>query len=62
LHLTLASAFINIEYYFLRMSNEYPAVLQRVLWQVVESEDVERYTPHFDFLEQRISDQQHEEK
>lgn len=58
----LASAFINIEYYFLRMSNEHPAVLQRVLWQVVEPEDVERYTPHFDFLEQRISDQQHEEE
>jgi hypothetical protein len=56
----LASAFINIEYYFLRMSNEHPAMLQRVR-QVVEPEDVERYTPHFDFLEQRISDQQHEE-
>ena len=53
----LASAFINIEYYFLRMSNEHPAVLQRVLWQVVEPEDVERYTFHFDFLAQRISEQ-----
>ena len=58
----LAAAFINIEYYFIRMSNEHPAVLQQVLWQVVEPEDVERYTFHFDFLEQRISEQQHEEK
>jgi len=51
----------NNEYYFLRVSNEHPVMLQRVLWQVVEPEDVKRYTPHFDFLEQRISDQQHEE-
>jgi len=56
----LAAAFINIEYYFIRMSNEYPAELQRVLWQVVEPEDVERYTFHFDFLAQRISEQQQE--
>jgi hypothetical protein len=54
----LTSAFINIEYYFVRMSNEYPAALQRVLRQVVEPEDVERYTFHFDFLAQRISEQQ----
>jgi HTH-type transcriptional regulator, sugar sensing transcriptional regulator len=57
----LASAFINLEYYFIRMSNEHPAVLQRVLWQVVEPEDVERYAHHLDFLEQRLSDQQHNE-
>ena len=55
----LASAFIMIEYYFVRMSNEQPAVLQRVLWQVVEPEDVERYTFHFDFLTRRIAEQQH---
>src|SRR5215467_4651695 len=58
----LAQAFINLEYYFLRMSNEHPAQLQQVLWQVVEPEDVERYTFHFDFLAQRISEQQHVEK
>lgn len=54
----LASAFINIEYYFIRMSNEHPALLQRVLSQVVEPEDVERYAHHFDFLKQRMADQQ----
>ncbi len=58
----LLAAFINIEYYFLRMSNEHPAVLRQLLWQVVEPEDVERYTFHFDYLAQRISEQQHEEK
>jgi hypothetical protein len=58
----LASAFINIEYYFIRMSNEHPALLQHVLWQVVEPEDVERYAFHFDFLEQRRSDLQDSDK
>ena len=57
----LAQAFINLEYYFLRMSNEHPAQLQQVLWQVVEPEDVERYTFHFDFLAQRISEQHQKE-
>jgi sugar-specific transcriptional regulator TrmB len=56
----LAQAFINLEYYFLRMSNEHPAQLQQVLWQVVEPEDIERYTFHFDFLARRISEQQQE--
>ena len=56
----LAQAFINLEYYFLRMSNEHPAQLQQVLWQVVEPEDVERYTFHFDFLARRISEQKQE--
>jgi sugar-specific transcriptional regulator TrmB len=59
---SLVAAFINIEYYFLRMSNEYPAELQRVLWQVVEPEDIERYTFHFDFLARRIVEQPHEGK
>ena len=54
----LLAAFINIEYYFIRMSNEHPAALQRVLRQVVEPEDVERYSFHFDFLARRISEQQ----
>ena len=58
----LAAAFINIEYYFIRMSNEHPSVLQQVLWQVVEPEDVERYTFHFDFLARRISEQNQEEE
>lgn len=57
----LAQAFINLEYYFIRMSNEHPAQLQQVLWQVVEPEDVERYTFHFDFLAQRISEQNQKE-
>jgi hypothetical protein len=57
----LAQAFINLEYYFLRMSNEHPAQLQQVLWQVVEPEDVERYSFHFDFLARRISEQQQKE-
>ena len=54
----MASAFINIEYYFIRMSNEHPALLQQVLMQVVESEEVEQYAYHFDFLEQRKFDHQ----
>jgi len=57
----LASAFIAIEYYFVRMSNEHPAALQQVLWQVVEPEDVERYTFHFDFLARRVAEQEQEQ-
>lgn len=53
----LASGFINIEYYFLRMSNEYPAELRQILLQVVEPEDVARYAFHFAFLEQQQSQQ-----
>ena len=54
----LLAAFINIEYYFIRMSNEHPATLQQVLWQVVEPEDVERYTFHFDYLTRRMTGRQ----
>jgi len=56
----LLAAFINIEYYFIRMSNEHPAALQWVLRQVVEPEDVERYTFHFDFLARRVAEQEQE--
>lgn len=58
----LATAFITMEYYFIRMSNEYPTLLQQVLLQVVDPEDEERYARHFHFLEQRIADQQHDDK
>ncbi len=49
----LLSAFLNTEYYIVRLSNKNPALVGEMLSQVLEPEDRERYTHILRFLEQQ---------
>ena len=53
----LLSAFLNIEYYLVRISNQNPALAREVLSQVLEPEDRERYAHVLEFLEQQAAEQ-----
>lgn len=53
----LLSAFLNTEYYLVRLSNQNPALARELLSQVLEPEDRERYAHVLDFLEQQTAEQ-----
>jgi HTH-type transcriptional regulator, sugar sensing transcriptional regulator len=53
----LFSAFLNTEYYLVRLSNQNPALARELLSQVLEPEDRERYAHILDFLEQQTAEQ-----
>jgi HTH-type transcriptional regulator, sugar sensing transcriptional regulator len=53
----LLSAFLNTEYYIVRLSNKNPALVGEMLSQVLEPEDQERYAPILHFLEQQAAEQ-----
>jgi len=49
----LLSAFLNTEYYLVRLSNQNPALVGEMLSQVLEPEDRERYARILRFLDQQ---------
>jgi HTH-type transcriptional regulator, sugar sensing transcriptional regulator len=49
----LLSAFLNTEYYLVRLSNQNPALVGEMLSQVLETEDRERYAGVLHFLDQQ---------
>jgi HTH-type transcriptional regulator, sugar sensing transcriptional regulator len=53
----LLRAFLNTQYYNIRLSNKNPALAREVLSQVLEPEDQERYAPILHFLEQQAAEQ-----
>lgn len=53
----LLRAFLNTQYYNIRLSNKNPALAREVLSQVLEPEDQERYAPILHFLEQQAAQQ-----
>jgi HTH-type transcriptional regulator, sugar sensing transcriptional regulator len=53
----LLSAFLNIEYYLVRLANQNPALARELLSQVLEPEDRERYAHVLDFLGQQAAEQ-----
>jgi sugar-specific transcriptional regulator TrmB len=53
----LLRAFLNTQYYNIRLSNKNPALAREVLSQVLEPEDQERYAPILHFLEQQATEQ-----
>ena len=52
----LFSAFLNTEYYLVRLSNQNPALVGEMLAQVLEPEDRERYSPILRFLDQQAEE------
>ncbi|HEV2663036.1 MAG TPA: helix-turn-helix domain-containing protein, partial [Ktedonobacteraceae bacterium] len=53
----LLRAFLNTQYYNIRLSNKNPALAREVLSLVLEPEDQERYAPILHFLEQQAVEQ-----
>ena len=53
----LLSAFLNTEYYIVRLSNTHPALVREMLSQVLEPEDRDRYARILLFLEQQAEQQ-----
>ena len=51
----LLSAFLNTEYYIVRLSNQNPALVGEMLSQVLEPEDRERYARILHFLDQQAT-------
>ena len=49
-------AFLNTEYYIIRLSNKNPALVGEMLSQVLEPEDRERYARILRFLDQQAAD------
>ena len=49
----LLSAFLNTEYYLVRLSNQHPALVGQLLEEILEPEDRERYAGIFRFLDQQ---------
>ncbi len=49
----LLRAFLNTEYYLVRLSNQNPALVGELLSQILEPDDQERYARIFHFLEQQ---------
>ena len=45
------SAFLNTEYYLVRLSNQHPALVGQMLEEVLEPEDRERYAGILRFLD-----------
>ena len=52
----LLSAFLNTEYYIVRLSNKHPALVGEMLSQVLEPEDRERYARILRFLDQQAAE------
>ena len=48
---TLLTAFLNTEYYILRLANAHPTLILEVLDELLEAEDRERYAQALKFLE-----------
>jgi sugar-specific transcriptional regulator TrmB len=53
----LLLAFLNTEYYIVRLSNQHPALVAELLTQVLEPEDRPRYAGILRFLGQRAAEQ-----
>lgn len=53
----LLSAFLNTEYYLVRLSNTNPTLVREMLSQVLEPEDRERFSRILQFLEQQGASQ-----
>jgi len=53
----LLSAFLNTEYYLVRVANQSPALVGEMLSQVLEPEDRERYAHILRFLAQQATEQ-----
>lgn len=49
----LLSAFLNTEYYLVRLSNQHPALVRQMLEEILEPEDRERYAGILRFLDQQ---------
>jgi sugar-specific transcriptional regulator TrmB len=57
----LFSAFLNTEYYLVRLSNEQPALVREMLSQVLEPEDRERFARILSFLNQQVEERDQEQ-
>ncbi len=53
----LLSAFLNTEYYIVRLSNTHPALVREMLSQALEPEDRDRFARILHFLEQQAEQQ-----
>jgi HTH-type transcriptional regulator, sugar sensing transcriptional regulator len=56
----LLSAFLNTEYYLVRLSNQHPALVGQMLEEVLEPEDRERYAGILRFLDQQARSERSE--
>jgi hypothetical protein len=56
----LLSAFLNTEYYLVRLSNQNPALVGEMLSQVLEPEDRERYARILRFLDHQAEERNQE--
>jgi predicted ATPase len=52
----LFSAFLNTEYYLVRLSNTNPTLVRDLLSQVLEPEDRERFARILQFLDQQATE------